>query len=233
MAAVRGAIVLADGDAPARAALDVAWPGWADGLAFVIAADGGARHAVPLGLRIDAWIGDGDSIDPGQLDALAAAGATIERVPTDKDETDTELAVARAVASGARRIAVLGALGGARLDHALGNVALLVSPVLADVDAAIYDAAGARVTAIAAPGPGGAAVRRSLPGRSGDVVSLLPIGGDAIGVTTSGLRYPLADETLELGRTRGVSNVRTSNEATVTLRAGRVLVIETPVTVGP
>jgi len=229
----RGAIVLADGDVPLRVALDSAWPGWAPSDALVFAADGGARHAAQLGLRVDAWVGDGDSIDPGQLDALVAAGATVERVAVDKDETDAELAVKRALTAGASTIVVLGALGGARIDHALANVALLASPAVAAVDAVLYDAAGARVRLVTAPGPDRATVRRSLPGRPGDLVSLLPFGGDVTGVTTDGLRFPLVDEVLQLGRARGVSNVRTSDVATVAVRSGRLLVIETPVTVRP
>ena len=63
----RRAIVLADGAAPTRAQLDAAWPGWDAGIALVVAADGGARHATALGLRVDRWVGDGDSIDPDDL----------------------------------------------------------------------------------------------------------------------------------------------------------------------
>jgi thiamine pyrophosphokinase len=56
------AIVLAGGAVPARADLDAAWPGWDAGLDTVVAADGGARHASALGLAVDHWVGDGDSI---------------------------------------------------------------------------------------------------------------------------------------------------------------------------
>ena len=56
----------------------------------------------------------------------------------------------------------------------------------------------------------------------GDLLSLLPLGGDAIGVTTEGLQYPLHDETLFLGQARGVSNVFTGSRAAITLRRGSV-----------
>jgi len=58
----------------------------------------------------------------------------------------------------------------------------------------------------------------------------LPVGGDALGVTTNGLAYPLDDEALLVGRTRGLSNRRTVEIATVVLRSGRLLVVETPAT---
>jgi len=94
------AIVVADGAAPSRASLDAAWPGWDAGLELVIAADGGARHATALGLRLDRWIGDGDSIDPGDLAALAATGVRVDRVAAEKDASDTELAVLAAIEAG-------------------------------------------------------------------------------------------------------------------------------------
>jgi thiamine pyrophosphokinase len=224
--APRGAIVLADGAVPPRAVLETAWPGWADGLDLVVAADGGARHAAELGLEIDAWIGDGDSVDAAQLAALEARGAAIHRVATDKDETDTELALLLALEAGAPQVAILGALGGPRLDHALANLALLEHPAVAGARAVIYDEHASRVTLLA--GPADVEVR----GRIGDLVTLVPVGGDAIGVTTGQLRYPLAGETLRLGLARGVSNVRTAPAARVSLESGRLLVIETPVTVG-
>ena len=67
------ALILADGDAPDRAFLDAAWPDWADDIRVVIAADGGARHATALGVDIDAWVGDGDSIDPARRKPGCAA----------------------------------------------------------------------------------------------------------------------------------------------------------------
>lgn len=230
MAPPRGAIILADGEVPARATLDAAWPSWANGLDLVVAADGGARHAAALRLRLDSWIGDGDSIDAAQLVALEAAGVALHHVPVAKDQTDTELAIRLALDAGATRLVILGALGGPRLDHALAN-ALLLAAIPAGIDAVIYDARGTRVSLLAAPGADGAPVERQRAGRVGDVVSLLPLGAVARAVTTTNLEYPLEAEDLELGRTRGVSNVRTAPLARVRLESGRLLVIETPVTV--
>src|SRR4029079_4238031 len=128
---VSHAIVLADGAAPSRASLDAAWPGWDAGRELVIAADGGAKHATSLGLRLDRWVGDGDSIDPGDLAALAAAWVPVDRVAREKDASDTELAVLAAIEAGAGERTAIGGLGGVRIDHALTNVALLEHPALA------------------------------------------------------------------------------------------------------
>jgi thiamine pyrophosphokinase len=222
-------LILADGDAPTRAALDAAWPGWDQGIARVIAADGGARHADRLEVTLDHWVGDGDSIDPDELGRLQRAGIAADLAPMEKDESDTELAITMAMGLGARRLTIVGALGGPRLDHALANLGLLLLPGLASIDARVLDAT-ARIRLLSAAGTHGAGPDGSLPGRIGDMVSLLPVGVDAVGVSTRGLRYPLADETLHVGRTRGLSNVREEPVAEVTLRGGRLLVVEAPAT---
>lgn len=224
----RHALILADGAAPSRALLDSAWPDWDAGASIVVAADGGARHAAPLGLRVDRWVGDGDSIDPAALAALEAAGVAIERVEAEKDESDAELAVLSALETGPGLLTIIGGLGGVRLDHALANVGLLAHPALHGLPVWLYDERGARVSLLSAPGPDGGAVLRELPGSVGDLVSLVPIGETARGVTTTGLRYPLSSEALVLGRSRGISNVRTEEVARISLESGRLLLIETP-----
>lgn len=223
------ALILADGDVGSRQALDEAWPGWAEGVDLVIAADGGARHAGPLRVTIDLWVGDGDSLPGADLERLRAAGVPIERSPVEKDQSDTELAIDAAVGRGAAAITILGAFGGRRLDHGLANASLLGLPELAGRQVVLLDV-GARVRAVRAPGPNGEPVTVSLAGAVGDLVSLLPIGTAAEGVSTDGLRYVLAGETLEPGSTRGLSNVRTNADSAVGLRRGFLLVIETPAT---
>jgi thiamine pyrophosphokinase len=219
---VSHALVLADGPLDPPADLDRAWPGWSVGIDLVVAADGGARHAETLGRRIDRWVGDADSIEPGELDRLAAAGVPIDRAPTDKDETDAELALLVAIEASPERITILGALAGERLDHELGNIWLLAHPAV-ETSPAHACLLGAR-TRIRLIGPG----RTTIAGRVGDLVSLLPFGGDATGITTEGLQYPLRGEPLVGGPSRGLSNVRTDSQAAISIGSGRLLVVETP-----
>ena len=225
-APVRHALVVADGDVAPHAVLDAAWPGWDAGIADVVAADGGLARARALGLSPAVLVGDMDSLAPSLADEAVAAGIEVLRSPVDKDESDTELAVLEAVRRGATRVTVLGAFGGPRLDHTLANLWLLAHPGLAGVTVVLLDAA-ACASLVTAPAPDGSPVRRRLPGPLGATVSLLPLGGDVTGVTTAGLRYPLRDEPLRTGPARGLSNVRTGEDAAVTVRAGRLLVVET------
>jgi thiamine pyrophosphokinase len=218
-------VVIAGGDVPPRPALDAAWPGWMDGVVSVIAADSGWTRARAIGLEPDLLVGDLDSLDPAAVADVEADGVPIRRHPVAKDASDTELAVLEAAHRGATRITVLGALGGPRLDHALANVWLLAHPTLAALDLVLLDA-GARVSVLVAPDVDGRPVTRVLPGPVDALISLFPLGGDADGITTHGLRYPLADEPLRTGPARGLSNVRASADAAVTLRRGRLLIVE-------
>jgi thiamine pyrophosphokinase len=220
------AIVVADGDVPSRTALDSAWPGWDGGVALVVAADGGWEKAASLGLRPDLLVGDADSLPEAVFATLAAQGVAVERSPTDKDESDAELALLAALRRGAAHITVLGALGGKRFDHSLANVGLLSLPPAGRVEVELLDGR-TRVRLLRAPDRDGGASRCDLSGPTGDLVSLLPVGLPALGVTTRGLLYPLQDETLPPGPARGLSNVRVETDASVTLRDGQLVVIET------
>ena len=222
----RHALIVANGDVPARTELDTAWPGWDEGVVDIIAADGGLARARALGLRPDVLVGDLDSLEPALLAVAEAKGILVRLAPTDKDESDTELALLEAIARGATRVTVLGAFGGPRLDHALANLWLLAHPALAPAGITLVDASS-RVFLVQAPGADGGAVTLPLPGPEGAVVTLLPFGGDVVGITTVGLAYPLRDEPLVVGPVRVLSNVRTGADAAVTVRHGRLLVIET------
>lgn len=182
---------------------------------LLIAADGGGNALADVGLRPQAVIGDLDSLRPELAAAWAAEGVEIHRHRPDKDETDLELALLLAVAHGADRIDVLGAIGG-RWDQGLANIALLALPELAGRRVRLLDE---RQEAYLVHD------EATIEGAVGDTVSLLPIGGAAHGITTAGLQYPLSDSTLWFERTRGISNVITSSPAHVRLRGGMLLVV--------
>ena len=220
---------------PDRAALDAAWPGWAADTDLVIAADGGARKAHRAGLMPQLVVGDGDSLGESGLAEIRAAGIPLELAAAAKDESDLELAVLAAVARGVGRLTILGSMGGPRHDHALASAWLLAHPALDGRTAVLLDAR-TRVRLLSAWAAGGAtAAGRAeaiLVGAPGDLVSLFPFGVEAVGVTTDGLAYPLLDESLRVGPARGLSNIRTGTEARVSLRSGRLLIVETRDTEG-
>jgi thiamine pyrophosphokinase len=189
------------------------------GAETVIAADGGALALERWGIVPHLVVGDLDSLGRERAEALGKLGAKIIPYPVAKDESDLELALRYAVESGAQDILLLGAFGGQRLDHALANAMLLADPA--------YRGLGLRAvqgtTQIRAVHANDSA---ALAGPIGALVTLLAVRGDAKGVRTVGLKYPLAGDTLHFGRSRGLSNVVTALPASVSLEHGVLLVIE-------
>jgi len=181
----------------------------------VVAADGGLQRAHALGLAVDVVVGDLDSVTPDALAAAEAAGVRVVRHPPAKDATDLELALDESVALGARRVLLVASSVG-RLDHLLGSLLLLGSARYAalELDALVGDALVHVVRR-----------ERTLSGAPGELVSLLAVGGPALGVVTDALEYPLRGETLEPGSSRGLSNVFTGAEARIGLADGVLLAI--------
>src|SRR5688500_4371668 len=210
------ALIFANGD-PADGPMVRKWLARAES-PYLLAADGGAHIAAHYGLRPHRIVGDMDSISPGLLADLEAHGAEIARYPAAKDETDLELALIDAAARDHDPIIVIGAVGN-RLDHTLANVYLLALPQL---DGRTVKMVGGREeVTLLRPGT------HPIDGESGETISLLPVGGPAVGVRTGGLTYPLHDETLHFGPARGVSNVMDGTTAQITLDSGWLLLIHT------
>jgi thiamine pyrophosphokinase len=217
------ALLVGNGRVPARASLP---PSVFDDVGLVVAADGGLRGCAALGLRPDLAVGDFDSAAPGDVEALERLGVEIRRVPAEKDESDLELGLGACIERGARRVVLLGVLGGPRLEHELAAIGLLALAGADGPDMSIVDDRSTIRVLAGGSGPHGssAAVVRGTPG---DFVSLLPFGGAVAGVSTDGLRYPLHDEPLPVGPSRGLSNELLGTVATVSCRAGRLLIVHT------
>ena len=182
---------------------------------LVIAADGGANWCAAWGWQPDLVIGDMDSVDEAVAGRLRADGVAFAHHPVEKDETDLELALRASVERGANVIIVAAALGG-RIDHTLGNLALLALPLLTDVQVRMVDG-GQSISLVRE--------RLVIDGAAGDTLSLVPFGGDAHGVSVTGVYWPLTDADLPLGPSLGISNRLTGSQAEVTVQMGALLVV--------
>ena len=186
---------------------------------LVIAADGGARMAQdPYGCLPHVVIGDLDSLDPEEVQALERQYVQIIKHPPEKDETDLELAFRWAVNANATRIRVVGALG-RRLDQTFANVYLLALPELRERDVRLVS--GNQEIWLIAEGT------HTILGEAGDTLSLIPLTGSVKGISTQNLYYPLHQEMLVFGPARGISNVLTTHHASVTVTDGTLLVVHT------
>jgi thiamine pyrophosphokinase len=207
----RPAVIVAGGDAvPSGVAALLPRSG------FVIAADSGLHVAHDLGLTVDLVVGDLDSADADRVDAAVRAGAHLERHPADKDATDLELALEAALTRGLGPAVVVGGASFDRIDHFMANALLMAADRFAPLEPT-WLVKGAEVHVVRGV--------TTLRGTSGDIVTLLPVGGPADGIRTSGLRWPLAGDTLLPGSTRGVSNQLVQTSATIEVTTGVLLVI--------
>jgi len=184
---------------------------------LVIGADGGAHHASTLNITLDAIVGDMDSLS--DLEQQGINKAEIVTYPVEKDETDLELALLYAKEREANQIVMVGVMGG-RMDMTITNIMLITHASLNSCRIEVWH--GEQTGLVIKP-PG-----ENISGHPGDTVSLMPLGGDASGITTKGLKYPLKDEKLAFGPARGVSNLLEKPSAHIKLSEGVLLAIHTP-----
>jgi thiamine pyrophosphokinase len=182
----------------------------------IYAADGGLHHILAFDLLPDLVVGDLDSIENGLIRRLQSKSIEILQHPAQKDETDLELALRIAVERGADQILVLGGLGG-RWDQTMANVLLMT--LFNQADHLVRFADGLQELRLLGPG------EHQIQGIPGETVSFIPLGGDARGVTTSGLEYALRADTLDYGATRGVSNVLSDPFGKITIEQGSLLYV--------
>lgn len=181
---------------------------------LTVAADSGWRNAQALGVTPAVLVGDFDSL--GEPDA--PAGTEILRVPAEKDDTDTQLAVRTAVARGAKELVLIAGMSG-RVDHTLSTLALL------------EELHGRGVRAVATDGKNRVRYLENdslllLREKRFRYLSLVAVTEKVRGVTLEGCKYPLKNATLLRQNQYAVSNEIEGNAALIDVRRGAVYVIE-------
>ena len=178
-----------------------------------IAADSGYHNAITLGEQVQLLLGDFDSIGNVKI------SDKVEKlqVPSEKDFTDTQLAVETALKRGAEEIVIIGGLDG-RLDHTLSNLSILEDLPKKKIHAVITNGRN-RVRFLSSTS--------TLIARSGfRYLSLICLSEKAKGVSIEGCKYPLTNATLNRGFQYAVSNELTGNCALVSVRKGDLYIIE-------
>ena len=182
---------------------------------LVIAADSGADIAAVADVTVDILVGDLDSISGRAMERIFGGETVIEAHSPDKDTTDLELALEVALRNDPSEIVFVGG-GGGRLDHLLGNVAVIAGPAARHVRVSwVMEEATAHVIRGS----------KSIPSTQGQLFSLIPIGGDAHGVHISHARWEIRDTSLQVHGTMGISNVALGMEVEIEVNEGTVLAI--------
>ena len=179
---------------------------------LIVAADSGYDNALALGFAVDVLVGDFDSIRADPI----PDHVIVERHPTDKDQTDLDLALELAIREEPVRVVVVAGTGG-RQDHELATALLLGSERWGAVEDLDWISDRGRIHVVRG--------RRLLHGDIGATVSLLAIAGPVEGITTRGLAWELVEDTLQVGSTRGVSNIMQAPVVDVKVESGCLVVV--------
>ena len=183
---------------------------------LVIAADAGYLTAKRMGITPNILLGDFDTLGEENI----PEGIECLRVPREKNDTDTQLAVQTAIEKGAKEIVIVGGMSG-RIDHTLSTLAILEN---------LWERKNDRIYAILTDGKNRARFIRSsgviLPRSQYRYFSLIAVDDVIKGVTLEGCKYPLKNGRISRRHQWAVSNEIEGNCALIEIKRGGVWVVE-------
>ncbi|MEJ5230496.1 thiamine diphosphokinase [Pseudothermotoga sp. U03pept] len=178
---------------------------------IVVAVDGGAKYLLKRRITPRIFVGDADSVEKSVLEELLKLGCEVYLYPEDKDEIDAQLAIERVLQLGVDEIIIRG-WQGERLDMILALIYLMhkyhdVKMIAKDDNLEMGVITG----------------HVELDSVEGEKWSILPICGDAAGVTLEGFKYPLHKGSMPCHKPFGVSNVAITSKVRITVEKGSVV----------
>ncbi|MDD3840880.1 MAG: thiamine diphosphokinase [Clostridia bacterium] len=182
----------------------------------IICADGGAVHAYNMGIKPDLVVGDLDSLSDHVLKYYENKGISFVKYPPKKDKTDTHIAVDHALEMNPSQIDMMGCIG-SRFDHTYANILLMIRPFRQGIDIRMINEYNEIFVANGIV---------SIKGEMGNLISLLPLGGDVFIEQTRGLHYKIEEAILPIDFPCGTSNFLESDTAQIIVRSGLLLVIK-------
>lgn len=182
---------------------------------YLIGADSGANCLYDYNIEPDLLVGDFDSIDKVAFDYFKKSKCTIDIYPKEKDFTDTEIAVKKAIKMKPNEIVLLGCTG-SRIDHLLGNIGMLKICMQKGVNACIKDKNN-NVRLID--------TSTSLSGTVGQIFSVQSYGDEIIGLTIEGAKYPLNNYNLKIGESITISNEFAVPKVLIEFKSGTMLIM--------
>ena len=171
------------------------------------AADAGYQIALDLNLPIKKILGDFDTADKPNLPNTYV-------YPSEKDQTDAEIALYSAINDGYKVIWFIAPFGG-RIDHTIANINLMIAANNNDVQLNLYD--GENLTFLLNKGS------YSIDSKY-CYYSFIPIDQKAI-ISLDGFKYPLKRARLSRENSLGISNEAKENSLKVKIHQGSVLCV--------
>lgn len=181
---------------------------------FILAADGGTNHCIKAGILPDLIIGDLDSISDNTLRISREKNIPIEKFPTKKDSTDTELSINYLISKGYKDITLTGVTG-SRMDHTLGNILLLNKLNESGIKGKIIDDNNIIYLVHS---------ELNLLRNLDSFVSIIPLTNTGITISLKGFEYELEVVDVSFGSTFCISNKIIEEKAKITIHEGKALV---------
>lgn len=183
---------------------------------YIICADGGSRHAYEMAIIPDLIVGDLDSISEEIIDYYKSQNVDIKTFPSEKDQTDTQLAIDMAIEKYPMRIGLFGCTGN-RLDHTLSNINHLFYIKEKNTKGILIDDHNEIILADTI---------NTIEGKEGDTVSLVSISDKTEDITLQGFKYPLFKAVVLRGDSIGISNELKCEKGIIQKGKGELLVIK-------
>lgn len=182
---------------------------------YIICADGGIMHFMELGIKPDLIIGDLDSVDDSGLNYIKENNITIHKFPSEKNETDTELAIIFLMENKFKDITLVGVTG-SRMDHTLSNIFLLKRLCKNNIKARIVDNNNTIYYVDE---------KMILENEADTFTSIIPITEEGVVVSLKGFYYPLENHLIEFGSSLGISNEIVEKFGTIIVSKGECIVV--------
>lgn len=189
-----------------------------DKIDYWIGADKGSFVILNNDLPLHESVGDFDSIQKEEWEILKEQSKKIHTYPEEKDQTDLELAIERAISLKPKEVFLFGVTGG-RLDHELINIQLLLTLAKQNIKGYIIDEQN--IVKLVFPNTYKIEHNIHYP-----YISFIPFSEKVTGLTLKGFYYPLKDETIYWGSTLCISNKLVLKSGTFLFNEGILLVIK-------
>ena len=185
----------------------------------MIAVDRGLEMLYALNIVPNHVVGDFDSVSTSILQFYQKNPQIVfHKYNPEKDNTDTDIALKLAIELNSSTITIMGALG-KRMDHALANIHILKEALEIGIPCEILDSYN-RIYLVKEN------TQLVKDKTYGKYISFLPLTTTVKGITLKGFQYPLNNASLSVGLSLGISNEIVDDMATIELKEGILIVIE-------
>ncbi|ACB84222.1 thiamine diphosphokinase [Natranaerobius thermophilus] len=183
---------------------------------YIIAVDGGANFLYKVDETPDLLLGDMDSITAEAYQYYSRLDIPIKHHPAEKDESDLELALVTGINLKPKEIFVYGAFGN-RVDHLFANIMVMLNPIKNGIYTCLKDTCH-EITITDS--------KLTLIGNPGDYLSLFALTQEVSGIYAHGVKYPLENDSLTMGPSRGLSNEFITEQVDIAIKTGYLLAIK-------